>query len=59
VDEDVLKAGVDPTPFMRPRAERSDGPFECGRVVAADVQRAAEGDRLLDAGPATQLRGQR
>ena len=39
-------------------AERRDGAFERGRVVTADVQRIAKGDRLLHAGRFTQLFGE-
>src|ERR1700761_2885233 len=50
VDEDVLEPGGDLAPLVRVAAEGGDGAFEFGRVFAADVERVAKGDGLLDAG---------
>ena len=49
------RPGADLRPFVAAVAERRDGRFERGGIVAADVQRGAEGHGLLHAGLAAQL----
>ena len=43
-------------PLVRRTAERRDGPLQRRGIIAAHVQRRAEGDRLLHAGLRAQLR---
>src|SRR5215813_4681912 len=55
MDKDIFQPGFDVPPFVGLRAKRRDRMGEVGVAVAADVQRAAECDRLLDAGLVPQL----
>ena len=49
MDENVFESGLDLPPLVLIGAKRRDRAFERGRVAAADVQRIAEGHRLLHA----------
>ena len=58
MNENILQAGFDLTPFQVRGAKGGDGPGERGRVAAADVEDGAEGGGLGDTGALAELGGQ-
>ncbi len=57
-DEHVFKTGADFLPFMVRSTDGGERRLEGGGVASAHVERGAEGDDLIDAGPAAELFGE-